>query len=60
MSRKIIVEHRYINSESGTGIGVGSLLAVLLSWTVNHSVVWAIIHGILNWFYVAYWVLFKW
>jgi len=60
MARKIIVEHRYITPESGTGIGLGSIIAALLSWTVNHSIVWSVIHGILNWAYVVYWVLFKW
>lgn len=42
------------------GIGIGSVLAMLLSWTTNHSVIWAIMHGVLGWLYVGYWVLFKW
>lgn len=35
-------------------IGIGTILAMLLSWTVNHSIVWAIIHAIFGWFYVIY------
>lgn len=41
--------------ESGsTGIGIGSVIAVAMSWTYNHSVLWAILHGILGWLYVIY------
>lgn len=25
-----------------------------MSWYFNHSVLWCILHGLLNWFYVAY------
>lgn len=32
----------------------GVTVAVCMSWIFNHSVLWAIFHGILNWFYVAY------
>lgn len=42
-----------------TGISMGAALAMILSWSGNTSVVWAIIHGILSWFYVLYFVLFK-
>lgn len=33
---------------------VGAVLAALLSWTTNHSLLWALIHGCLSWFYVIY------
>jgi hypothetical protein len=36
------------------GIGLGSALAVVLSFDLNHSVLWAIVHGVLSWFYVLY------
>ena len=36
------------------GIGIGTVLAVILSWTANHSVLWAVIHGLFGWFYVIY------
>ena len=32
----------------------GAVLAAILSWQVNHSILWALIHGALSWFYVAY------
>lgn len=47
------------SSSAGTGIGLGSLLAVVCSWTVNHSVLWAILHFFCSWFYVIYYVLCK-
>jgi hypothetical protein len=37
---------------------IGTAFAVMLSWSHNHSIFWAIVHGILDWFYVAYWIVF--
>ena len=37
-----------------TGIGLGSAIAVVCSWDRNHSILWAILAGILSWFYVIY------
>ncbi|MDF1853776.1 MAG: hypothetical protein P1U85_23295 [Verrucomicrobiales bacterium] len=37
-----------------TGIGLGSALAVVCSWQRNRSILWAILAGILSWFYVIY------
>jgi hypothetical protein len=39
------------------GIGFGSALAITISWSANHSIFWAIIHGALSWFYVIYYAL---
>ena len=36
------------------GLGFGSALAMVISFTVNHSILWAILHGIFGWFYVIY------
>jgi len=44
----------------GCGCGafsLGGFIALLMSWSVNHSVVYAFLHGILGWFYVVYWLL---
>ena len=35
------------------GASFGSALAIAISYTTNHSILWAIIHGILSWLYVA-------
>lgn len=41
---------------ASTGIGFGSALAITISWSQWHSVLWAIIHGIFSWFYVIYYL----
>jgi hypothetical protein len=40
-----------------SGIGMGSALAMVISWSVNHHILWAIVHGIFSWFYVIYYAL---
>jgi hypothetical protein len=39
------------------GIGFGTALAITISWSVNKSIVWAIIHGLLSWLYVIYYAV---
>jgi len=36
------------------GISFGSALAIAISWSVNHSILWAILQGALSWIYVVY------
>ncbi len=43
----------------GPGIGLGTIIAVVISWTRNKSILWAIIHGLLGWLYVIYALLVK-
>ncbi len=40
-----------------SGITFGSALAMVISYTTWHSVGWAIIHGLLSWVYVIYFML---
>lgn len=42
-----------------SGISFGSVLAITISWSVNHSIIWAIIHGCLSWLYVIYYAIFR-
>ena len=44
---------------AGSSIGFGTILAIVMSWTANHSILWAIIHGLLNWIYVIYYLITK-
>lgn len=44
------------NDAARAGIGLGSAIAVAVSWSLHKSIVWAVIHGILGWFYVLYYV----
>ncbi len=39
------------------GIGLGSIIAIVASWSRNKSVLYAILHGFLGWAYVIYFVL---
>lgn len=39
------------------GISMGSSLAMVISWSVNKSILWAIVHGILSWIYVIYYAV---
>jgi hypothetical protein len=43
----------------GPSIGLGTIIAVVVSWSRNKSIVWAIVHGILGWLYVIYALLVK-
>jgi len=51
-----IVNHT-TNTVTQTGIGLGSAIAVVCSWQRNRSILWAILAGILSWFYVIYFAL---
>ncbi len=51
MSKKVKID---------TGIGLysfGCILAIVISYDIRHSVLWAILHGVLSWVYVLYHVL---
>jgi hypothetical protein len=43
-----------IDNATTAGISMGSALAMILSFQLNHSILWAIIHGVCSWFYVIY------
>ena len=40
-----------------SGITFGSALAMVISYTTWHSVGWAILHGLLSWAYVLYFII---
>ncbi|HQO10320.1 MAG TPA: hypothetical protein PLK90_09625 [Clostridiales bacterium] len=42
-----------------SGITFGTVLAIVISWSVNKSIIWAIIHGILSWIYVIYYIIIR-
>jgi hypothetical protein len=53
-----MLQSRDLMSKEGNaataGLSMGSALAMILSFQLNHSILWAIIHGICSWFYVIY------
>jgi ABC-type Fe3+-siderophore transport system permease subunit len=40
-----------------SGVGLGAVIAVVCSWQRNRSILWAMLAGILTWFYVIYFAL---
>ena len=51
------IANQTTNTVAQTGIGLGSTIAVVCSWQRNRSILWAILAGILSWFYVIYFAL---
>lgn len=47
-----------MNTVTTSGISLGTAMAVTISWSVNHSILWAIIHGVFSWFYVIYFICY--
>lgn len=48
---------RFINTTVKQGVGFGSCLAIVVSYTAHKSILWAIIHGLMGWVYVLYYAL---
>ncbi len=40
------------------GALIGVMIAITISWDRNKSILWAIVHGSLNWLYVIYYYFF--
>ena len=55
MDRTVIIRNQVMKS----GIGLGSALAVAMSWTKNQSILWAIFHGAISWIYVIYYAFVR-
>jgi len=36
---------------------MGAILAMILSYSINQSIAWCILHGIFGWFYVIYFAI---
>jgi hypothetical protein len=39
------------------GASFGSALAIAISWSEHHSILWAIVQGFFSWLYVLYYAL---
>lgn len=50
--KKVVVEKTVKN-----GITFGSALAMVISFVTWRSIGWAIVHGLLSWVYVIYYVI---
>ena len=49
----------YSHTAVSTGISMGTALAMILSYSFNKSIHWAIVHGFLSRFYVLDFALFR-
>lgn len=45
------------NTATQAGIGLGTAIAVAISWSLHQSIIWAIVHGFFGWFYVIYYAV---
>ena len=52
-------ETNHTGGAAKAGIGFGCALAMVMSWTANQSVAWVLIHGLLGWIYVIYYLITK-
>jgi len=41
------------------GIGIGSVIAIVISWDRNKSILYALLHRILGWLYVIYFIVIR-
>lgn len=41
------------------GVAFGTVLAVVISWSIHQSILWAILHGLFGWFYVVYYAIMR-
>jgi hypothetical protein len=49
--------HVQTRNAAKVGVGFGTALAITISWTANKSILWVIVHGILGWLYVVYYLI---
>ena len=47
----------YRSEATRAGLSFGSALAIVISWSLHHSIIWAIIHGFFSWLYVIYYAI---
>lgn len=40
-----------------SGISFGSTLAMLISYANWHSIGWVVVHGLMGWLYVGYYII---
>ena len=51
------VSKRIVRRSVEKGIGFGSALAMVISFVTWKSIGWAVIHGLMGWVYVVYYLI---
>ena len=54
---ELIYTTRQVTKTVGTGVSFGAVLAMVISYVKWQSIGWAILHGLLNWGYVIYYII---
>lgn len=56
---KVVIkkEEGIMDNKISTGISMGCALAMVLSYSINKSIGYAIIHGLFTWVYVIYFAM---
>ena len=49
--------HVKVTKGAESGVTLGAVLAVVISYVTWGSIPWAILHGVLGWIYVIYYVI---
>ena len=52
-------DHQMNRTVINNGIGLGSVIAVVISWSRNKSILYAILHGLFSWLYVIYFAIIR-
>ena len=50
----LLADTQIVHNVTQSGIGLGSAVAVVLSWHRNRSILWMILAGMISWVYVFY------
>jgi hypothetical protein len=50
-------DNREVHNHYSGGIGIGTICAAILSWLKWHSIGWVIVHALLGWLYVIYYLI---
>ncbi len=54
LTRASEVAERRASEVASKSLGFGAVMAMILSWQLNHSILWMILHGCCSWVYVIY------
>lgn len=53
------VKNSDFNEGINKGLTIGNIIAAILSWSANQSILWACFHCVLGWIYVIYYAIWK-
>jgi hypothetical protein len=48
-------ERKVMSDTINSGIGMGAVMAMIISWSMNQSFWWMLLHGLCGWLYLIYW-----